>query len=91
LQHTTYASIDLTALVHNLSQIRGRLGRDSSILAVVKADAYGHGAIDISRALVRAGVTRLAVASVQEGIALRQAVIYADILVLVDLFDKNID
>ena len=89
--HTTQATVDLAALVHNLSQIRERLSHGCSILAVVKANAYGHGAIDISRALVGAGVTRLAVASVQEGVALRQAGINADILVLVDLFDKHIE
>jgi alanine racemase len=90
LQHTTYASIDLAALVHNLSQIRARLSHGCSIMAVVKANAYGHGAIDISRALVSAGVTRLAVASVEEGLALREDGINAEILVLVDLFDKHI-
>lgn len=58
-------------------------------MAVVKANAYGHGAIEVSRALVQAGVTRLAVASIQEGIGLREAGISVDILVLVDLFDKH--
>ena len=87
--HTTYASIDLSALVHNLSQIRERLRPNSHIMAVVKANAYGHGAIEVSRALVQAGVTRLAVASIQEGIGLREAGINADILVLVDLFEKH--
>ena len=89
--HTTYASIDLAALLHNLSKIRERLSHNCSIMAVVKANAYGHGAVDVSRALVQAGVTRLAVASVHEGIALREAGINADILVLVDLFDKHIE
>lgn len=60
-------------------------------MAVVKANAYGHGAIDVSRALAAADVTRVAVASVQEGIALRQAGLDADIVVLVDLFDKHIE
>lgn len=86
----TYASIDLAALVHNLLQIRERLSHGCNIMAVVKANAYGHGAVEVSRTLVQAGVTRLAVASVQEGIALRQAGIDADILVLVDLFDNHI-
>lgn len=58
--------------------------------AVVKANAYGHGAVDISRALVQQGVSRLAVASVSEGLALRQAGITADILVLAELFDEHI-
>jgi alanine racemase len=90
LPYTTYASVDLSALVHNLSQIRERVSRDCGILAVVKANAYGHGAVEISRALVQAGVMRLAVASVQEGVTLRKAGISADILVLVDVFDTHI-
>ncbi len=91
MQHTTYASINLAALVHNLAQIRERVSPGCGIMAVVKANAYGHGAIEVSRALVQAGATRLAVASVQEGVALRQAGITADILVLVDLFDTHIE
>jgi len=88
--HTTYASIDLTALGHNLSQIRERLSNNCSVMAVVKANAYGPGALDISRALIQSDISRLAVASVHEGIALREAGITADILVLVDLFDEHI-
>ena len=88
--HTTYASIDLTALGHNLSQIREYLSNNCGVMAVVKANAYGHGALDISRALIQSNISRLAVASVQEGMALREAGITADILVLVDLFDKHI-
>jgi alanine racemase len=88
--HTTYASIDLTALGHNLSQIRERLSNSCSVMAVVKANAYGHGALDISRALIQSDISWLAVASVHEGIALREAGITADILVLVDLFDEHI-
>lgn len=88
--HTTYASIDLTALGHNLSQIREYLSNNCSVMAVVKANAYGHGALDISRALIQSNISRLAVASVHEGMALREAGITADILVLVDLFDEHI-
>jgi alanine racemase len=90
LQHTTQATVDLSALVHNLSQIRERLSPQSHVMAVVKANAYGHGAIEVSRALVGSAVARLAVASVQEGVILRQAGINADILVLVDLFDRHV-
>jgi alanine racemase len=88
--HTTYASVNLAALSHNLSRIQERLTTGSSVMAVVKANAYGHGAVEISRALVRQGISRLAVASVKEGMALREAGITADILVLVDLFDEHI-
>ena len=88
--HTTSATVNLSALAHNLSQIQGRLSHGCRIIAVVKANAYGHGATDIARALVDSGVSRLAVASVEEGVALRDEGIDADILVLADLFDKYI-
>ncbi|HSB45486.1 MAG TPA: alanine racemase [Nitrospira sp.] len=89
--HTTYATISLAALSHNLSQIQGRLSGGCGIIAVVKANAYGHGAVDISRTLIRQGISRLAVASVQEGLALREAGITAEILVLVDMFDDHVE
>ncbi|HEX9154590.1 MAG TPA: alanine racemase [Nitrospira sp.] len=89
--HTTYASVSLAALSHNLSQIQGHLSGGCGIIAVVKANAYGHGAIEISRALIRQGISRLAVASVQEGLALREAGVMADILVLVDMFDEHVE
>jgi alanine racemase len=90
LLHTTYAKIDLAALIHNLSQIQARVSHGCSIMAVVKANAYGHGAVEVSRALRHAGVTRLAVASVQEGIALREAGIDCGILVLGALLDQQL-
>jgi alanine racemase len=89
LQYTTYASIDLAALGHNLSRLQGRLHPDCAVMAVVKANAYGHGAVDVSQALVQLGITRLAVASLQEGMALRQAGITAHVLVLADVFDEH--
>lgn len=88
--HTTYATINLAALGHNLSRIQERLTPGSGVMAVVKANAYGHGAVETSRALVQQGISRLAVASVKEAVALREAGITADILVLVDLFDEQI-
>ena len=88
--HTTYASIDLAALKHNLSQIQERLAGGCQVLAVVKANAYGHGAVEISRALVQQGISRLAVASINEGIALREAGVTADIIVMVEFFDEHV-
>lgn len=76
------ATIDLTALIHNLNQVRAKLTRPCDVIAVVKADAYGHGAVPVAQALCRAGVQRLGVATVEEGLALRQAGISAPILVL---------
>lgn len=60
-------------------------------MAVVKANAYGHGAIDTSRTLIRHGVTRLAVFSTEEGMALRQAGITVPIVVLGPVFQEQFD
>ena len=76
------ATIDLAALVQNLNQVRNLLSQPTDIIAVVKADAYGHGAVPVARALCQAGVQRLGVATVEEGLALRQAGLNAPILVL---------
>ena len=89
--HATYASIDLAALGRNLSRLQTRLHPNCGVMAVVKANAYGHGAVKISRALMELGISNLAVASVQEGVALRHAGITADIVVLADLFDEHCD
>ncbi|HET8580446.1 MAG TPA: alanine racemase, partial [Nitrospiraceae bacterium] len=83
---TPVATIDLAALAHNVAQVRQRILSSCEILAVVKADAYGHGAVAISQALVHLGIPRLGVATLQEGIALREAGIRAPILVMGALF-----
>ena len=77
----TWAEIDLDALAHNLAAVRRRVGT-RPVLAVVKADAYGHGAVGVARALVSEGVERLGVAIPEEGVELRRAGIGAPILVL---------
>lgn len=76
------ATIDLRALRANLA-LATRLAAGREVIAVVKADAYGHGAPVITRALVEAGCPRLAVLNVPEGVALREAGIEVPILVLV--------
>lgn len=86
----TVATIDLSALIHNLDQVRQRLHSTCEILAVVKADAYGHGAVPITRALIQAGVRRFGVATLQEGIALRQAGVRAPILVMGAVFPEQL-
>jgi alanine racemase len=77
-----WVEIDRSALRHNVRQIQALLAPATKIMAVVKADAYGHGAIEVARTLVAAGVEWLAVATVSEGIELRSAGIFAPILVL---------
>ena len=77
----TTAHIDLGALRHNLAQVR-RLADAREVIAIVKADAYGHGAVPVARALAAEGVTRFGVALVEEGRALREAGIRGEVLVL---------
>ena len=74
--------IDLDALRNNMAQIRAAVPETAKVLAVVKADGYGHGAAEASRAAIAGGADMLAVASVAEGTALRRCGIGAPILVL---------
>jgi alanine racemase len=82
----TRAELDLGALTRNHETLHtGAPGVD--VLAVVKADAYGHGAVPVSRALEAAGVRFLGVALVEEGLQLREAGLRSDILVLGGAYD----
>lgn len=78
----TWLEIDCNALAANVWQIRRRIGFRRQLLAVVKANAYGHGAPDVAATFLRAGADRLAVATLSEAIDLRDAGITAPILVL---------
>ncbi len=81
-QFITYAVIDLDAVAHNVQAIRKHVGPQIEIFAVVKAEAYGHGAVQVSRVALENGADRLAVGRLDEGIELRQAGISAPILVM---------
>ena len=78
----TFAEIDLAALHHNFNVIRSAIPRGTEILAVVKADAYGHGFMDISRELEQLGVNAFGVAFLAEGIQLRKSGIDKPVLLL---------
>ena len=78
----TWLEIDLPALANNVRVLRRRIGPDRLLYAVVKANAYGHGADIVAPAALRAGANRVAVAAVNEAVALRQAGLEAPILVL---------
>lgn len=86
----TYATVNLSALAHNLSCITRYLPAGCEVMAVVKANAYGHGAMETARALARQGIKRFAVASLDEGIALRQSIPSASIVVLGALFEEQV-
>lgn len=78
----SWAEVRLDRLKHNLQIARSMIAGDSEIMAVVKADAYGHGAVQTAQALIDGGADKLAVATVAEGIELREHDIRAPILVL---------
>lgn len=77
-----WVEIDYGALAHNVRQFKSLLSPRTELMAVVKADAYGHGACSVSQTALEAGASWLAVATVPEGIELRQTGIKAPILVL---------
>lgn len=78
----TWAEIDLDALAHNFHVIRNQVGSDVKILAAVKADAYGHGAVECSHRLQKEGADWFGVALPEEGIELRKNGITKSILCL---------
>ncbi|MGB3298495.1 MAG: alanine racemase [Phormidesmis sp.] len=77
-----WVEINLSALAHNVRQIKALVPKETDVMSVVKADAYGHGAIAVARTAIAAGATWLGVATVPEGIELRQAGLDAPILVM---------
>jgi alanine racemase len=80
----TYTEISLDAVKHNISEIKKLLKPKVKFMAVVKANAYGHGAVAISRAAVEAGADYLAVANLREALEVREAGIVSPILILTE-------
>jgi len=85
----TWAEVDLGAIRHNVRTLKRRAA-DALLMAVVKADAYGHGAVPVSRVALEAGAGSLAVVTVEEGAELRRAGIDAPILVFTDLLPDEL-
>jgi len=77
-----WAEVDLNNIAHNVREIRRITNKKSEIMGVVKADAYGHGVLEIARTLISNGVTRLAVSMIDEAIQLREKGIEVPILIL---------
>ena len=77
----SWVEVDLGAIRYNVTTAK-RLAGNRRLMAVVKADGYGHGAVEVSRAVLACGADYLGVAAVDEGIALREAGINAPILIL---------
>lgn len=77
-----WLEIDKSALVHNLQQFKKLIGEKSKLLAVVKANAYGHGIREVSKIALKAGVDWLGVNSLEEGLLLRREGIKSPILIV---------
>lgn len=89
--HRAWANVDLDALAHNLGVIRARAGEGVEIVLVVKADAYGLGAVRIARHAERCGVHALGVGTSAEALELRAKSVRARILVLGTLIEAEVD
>ncbi len=88
--YRSWVEISKARIAANYSAVQAVVGPAVEVMGVVKADAYGHGAVEVSRVLVAAGARWLAVSSVEEGIALRRAGIEARILVMGGYFSDEL-
>ncbi|MBP5976946.1 alanine racemase [Brasilonema sp. CT11] len=82
LSQRAWVEINLSALSYNVKQVLRILSQHTQLMAVVKADAYGHGAVTVAQTVLEAGASWLGVATIPEGIELRKAGIKAPILIL---------
>ncbi len=87
----TRAEINLDNLAHNLKCFRAHVAKNTALMAVVKADAYGHGAVEVAKCALGHGASRLGVAFAEEGVALRKSGISAPILVMGAPFAEQTD
>ena len=85
----TVAIINLDAIQHNVREMKQQLTAEQALYAVVKANAYGHGAVPVAKAALAAGATGLAVATVDEGIELRQAGLIVEPIIILGLVDPR--
>ena len=81
LERPTWVELDLEAIAHNCEQLAELSGGETEVMVVLKADAYGHGAVRIAHTVLAHGAQRLAVACLSEAVALRQAGIDAPLLI----------
>ena len=78
----TKAVVNLEAIRTNVKNLKNYLGSGTSVIAVVKADGYGHGEVEVAEAVFEAGVEMVSVATPDEAVRLRMAGISGDILVM---------
>ena len=82
--HRSWVEVSRSRLVRNFRNVREAVGPGIEVMGVVKADAYGHGAIEVSRLLVGEGARWLGVSNFEEGVALREAGFRTRVLVMAD-------
>lgn len=87
----TSVDINLANIEHNVSVIKNRIGNDVCLMAVVKAEAYGHGSYETSMAAIKGGAEKLGVASSDDGIELRNKGITVPILILGLSFENSVE
>ena len=88
----TVAEIDRSALRSNFAQVRARVKEDVALMAVVKADAYGHGIAEVARVLEEEGAKSFGVATVEEGVAIRDAgVVHPEVVVLAGFVNDQVE
>ncbi len=87
----TWSEVNLNAITQNINNVRSILNSNTKILAVVKADAYGHGADEVALALVKTNVDYFGVATIEEAMDLRKIGIKTPILILGAIYNENIE
>ncbi|MBE6782685.1 MAG: alanine racemase [Ruminococcaceae bacterium] len=84
-----YAEINLDAICRNVNETKKKVGKDVDVLAIIKADAYGHGALRVARALTEIDINNFGVATAEEAIQLRKHGIDGNILLLDYAFEES--
>lgn len=88
-KNRAWVEINLSNLKNNIEEIKKIIPQETEIMAIVKANAYGHGIIEISKYLNEIGIQNFAVATLDEGIQLRENGIKGDILILGNTYIDN--
>ena len=83
MYRNNYVTIDLRAIAHNYQLLKSVMPSGTDVMPVIKADAYGHGLIQVARTVVRSGANKLAVALIEEGLMLRKNGVDSNVKVLV--------
>ena len=90
-QYPIIAEINMDAFKHNIKQFRRHIGKKKKLIAVVKANAYGHGLVDMAKAALSFGADALAVARANEAIHLRKNDVFSSILLFGYSTDDEIE